>query len=228
MLKKKWIACIVFAVLIIWVFFALLIMFDSRCRYYLVLVNKENKIPKRLEKSLDLDQVENAYWEIIEVNKQALHAFQELKAYLWNIGIDIEIDSAYRSVLQQQEIRDSFEKEYGIDYTKQYVAVPGYSEHHTALAIDICIKKDGILIYENDDMLEEREIFSKIHQNLADYWFILRYPEWKESITGYWYEPWHLRYVWIDAAKKIYNQWLTLEEYYSNWYCEIKCWEGII
>ena len=107
-----------------------------------------------------------------------------------------------------------FEEKYGIDYTRTYVAVPWYSEHHTALAIDICIIKDGVLIYENDDMMAEPEIFAKVHAKLADYGFILRYLEWKEDITWYGYEPWHLRYVWsVDVAKEIMDNWLTLEEY---------------
>ena len=63
-------------------------------------------------------------------------------------------------------------------------------------------------------MTEEREIFAKIHEKLADYWFILRYLEGKDDITWYGYEPWHLRYIRdVDVAKEIMEKWLTLEEY---------------
>jgi hypothetical protein len=63
-------------------------------------------------------------------------------------------------------------------------------------------------------MIAEPEIFAKIHAKLADYGFILRYLPWKEDITGYGYEPRHLRYVWdVNIAKEIMDKWITLEEY---------------
>jgi D-alanyl-D-alanine carboxypeptidase len=66
-------------------------------------------------------------------------------------------------------------------------------------------------------MIAEPEIFAKIHAKLADHGFILRYLQWKEDITGYWYEPRHLRYVWdVNIAKEIMDNWLTLEEYLNK------------
>ena len=104
--------------------------------------------------------------------------------------------------------------EKGIDYVKKYVAVPGYSEHHTGLALDICIKVNGELVYENEDMIADRDTFSKIHAKLADYGFILRYLENKDDITGYSYEPWHLRYIDSpEIAKEIMSKDITFEEY---------------
>ena len=93
------------------------------------------------------------------------------------------------------------------------MAVPGYSEHHTGLAVDICLIKGDEVIIENDDMLAETEIFAKIHAIMPEYGFILRYPPGKEDITGYSYEPWHLRFVGVPAAKEITNLGMTLEEY---------------
>ena len=184
---------------------------------YLVLVNKENKLPEDWESKVELVEVQNAYDETIRVEKEALEKYNELRDALLAEWVDIELDSAYRSVEKQQQIWDEFEQEYGIDYTKTYVATPWYSEHHTALAIDICIIKDGVLIYENDDMIAEPEIFAKIHEKLADYGFILRYLEWKEDVTGYGYEPRHLRYVWNEfIAHSIMDNWLTLEEFYAK------------
>ena len=181
---------------------------------YLVLVNKQHKLPEDREANIELVEVQNAYDETIRVEKEALKKYYELRNALLEEGVDIELDSAYRSVQRQEELWNEFEEKYGIDYTKTYVAVPWYSEHHTALAIDICIIKDWVLIYENDDMMAEPEIFAKVHEKLADYGFILRYLEWKEDITGYGYEPRHLRYVGdANVAKTIYEQWLTLEEY---------------
>ena len=181
---------------------------------YLVLVNKQNKLPDDWEDVVELEESANRWGETYQVEKKALEAFCALqKDLLENDGIIIELDSTYRSVVRQQEIWDEFEAEKGLEYAQQYVAVPGYSEHHTGLAIDICLEKDGVRIDDNDDMIAEREIFSKIHAKLADYGFILRYLEGKDAITGYAYEPWHFRYVGVDAAKEITAQGLTLEEY---------------
>ena len=181
---------------------------------YLVLVNKQNKLPEDWETKVQLVEVQNAYDETIRVEEEALEKYYELRDALLEEWVDIELDSAYRSVQRQEELWAEFEEKYGIDYTRTYVAVPWYSEHHTALAIDICIMKDWVLIYENDDMMAEPEIFAKVHAKLADYGFILRYLEWKEDITWYGYEPWHLRYIGnVEIAKEIMDNWLTLEEY---------------
>lgn len=181
---------------------------------YLVLVNKQHKLPEDWEANVELVETKNAFDETIKVEKEALKKYNELRDALLEEGVDIELDSVYRSVSRQEELWKEFEEEYWIDYTQKYVAVPWYSEHHTALAIDICIKKDWELIYDNDEMTEEREIFAKVHEKLADYWFILRYLEGKDDITWYGYEPWHLRYIRdVDVAKEIMEKWLTLEEY---------------
>jgi D-alanyl-D-alanine carboxypeptidase len=181
---------------------------------YLVLVNKQHKLPEDWEANVELVETKNAFGETIKVEKEALKKYNELRDALLEEGVDIELDSAYRSVSRQEELWKEFEEEYWIDYTQKYVAVPWYSEHNTALAIDICIKKDWELIYDNDEMTEEREIFAKVHEKLADYWFILRYLEGKDDITWYGYEPWHLRYIRdVDVAKEIMEKWLTLEEY---------------
>lgn len=182
---------------------------------YLVLVNKQNKLPDNWEDIVELEDSVNRWDETYQVEKKALEAFTALqKDLLENDGIVIELDSTYRSVKRQQEIWDEFEAERGLEYAQKYVAVPGYSEHHTGLAIDICLEKDGVRIDDNDDMIAEREIFSQIHAKLADYGFILRYLEGKDAITGYAYEPWHFRYVGsAETAKEIMDNGLTLEEY---------------
>ena len=98
------------------------------------------------------------------------------------------------------------------------MAVPGYSEHHTGLAIDIKLVVGDKVIYDNDEMIAQREIFAKIHAKLAKYGFILRYLEGKDDITGYSYEPWHLRYIDSpEIAKKITDEGLTLEEYLQKY-----------
>ena len=184
---------------------------------YMVLVNKENKLPKDWEERIELVDVTNGLGETYQVEKKTAEAYENLKEDLAREGIVIELDSTYRTVKHQQEIWDEFEKERGLEYTKKYVAVPGTSEHHTGLAIDIKIIKDGKVIDDNDDMTAETEIFSKIHAKLAKYGFILRYPVGKEDITGYGAEVWHFRYVDDPKiAKEIMDKGLTLEEYLEN------------
>lgn len=181
---------------------------------YLTLVNKTHQLPDNWESKIQLDTVKNSLDEELQIEHQTYEQFQLLRNELLKQGVQIELDSIYRSVEDQQELWDYFTEEYGEEYTKKYAAVPGYSEHHTGLAVDIFLIKDGQEIRENDDMIADREDFAKIHALLSDYGFILRYLEGKEAITGYAYEPWHLRYVGSkDIAKEITEKGLTLEEY---------------
>ncbi|MBR3898172.1 MAG: M15 family metallopeptidase [Bacilli bacterium] len=186
---------------------------------YLVLVNKYSQLPDNWEKNVELVSAKNAWDEDVKLEKQTYEHYKELEKALKKEGVIIVLDSIYRSVKEQEELWDRWSKdpEKGIDYAKKYAAVPGYSEHHTGLAVDIVIEKDGKLIEENEDMIAEREIFEKIHKKLADYGFILRYLEGRDDITGYTYEPWHLRYVGSKKiAKEIMDKDITFEEYLES------------
>ena len=181
---------------------------------YLVLVNKTNKLPDDFEWKVELIETKNAFWKIVKIEKETLEKFNTLRTDLLNENINIEIDSAYRSLASQKELYDEMCEKYWDEYAWNYAAPAGYSEHHTWLALDICIKKNWEFITENHEMIVELEIFDKIQKKMPEYWFILRYIDWKEGITWYTYEPWHLRYIWdVDIAKEIYEKWLTLEEY---------------
>lgn len=187
---------------------------------YLVLVNKRNTLPEGWEDALQTVTVTNSVGDEVEVETKAYDAYLALKEDLEeNDGIYLELDSARRSVAAQQEIMDRFIEKYGAEYAAKTVAVPGCSEHHTGLALDLYFKlkgDDGTFtdVYYNEDLVQYPEIWEKIHARLADYGFILRYPEGKEQITGYGYEPWHIRYLDnADLAKEITEKGLTLEEY---------------
>ena len=195
---------------------------------YLLLVNKQHKLPEGWEDEIVLEDAQNTIPEGLELNEEndylandvfqvesgTLEAFRALQADLEAEGIIILLDSTYRSVARQEELWAEFEEKYGLEYTQNTVAEPGTSEHHTGLAVDVCIVKDGVVINENDDMIAEREIFARIHEKLADYGFILRFPENGKGITGYDYEPWHFRYVGSpEIAHEIMDNGMTLEEY---------------
>lgn len=186
---------------------------------YLVLVNKYTQLPDNWEKKIKLVTAKDAWGDEVKVEKDAYEEYKKLSKALKDEGVIIKLDSVYRSVKDQQNLWDEWsnDPEKGIEYVRKFVAVPGYSEHHTGLAIDICIKKDGKLIYDNDEMIAEREIFAKIHEKLADYGFILRYLENREDSTGYTYEPWHLRYIGNKKiAKEIMDKKMTFEEYLES------------
>ena len=187
---------------------------------YMALVNKLHPLPDGWEKALQTVTVTNSLGDEVEVEAKAYEAYLRLKTDLEeNDGIYTELDSARRSVAAQQDIMDRFIEKYGADYAAKTVATPGYSEHHTGLALDLYFRlknEDGTFtdVYYNEDMVQYPKIWETIHAKLAGYGFILRYLEGKEHITGYGYEPWHIRYIDdVDIAKEISSEGLTFEEY---------------
>ena len=181
---------------------------------YMVLVNKTHKLPDDWEDKLQTVHMTNSVGDDVEVEKKAYDAYLELKAALEKEDVHVDLDSARRSVADQQRIMDEFTEKYGADYAAKTVAKPGYSEHHTGLALDLYLIIDGKDVVENEDMIRYPEIWTKIHEKLADYGFILRYLDGDEHITGYGYEPWHIRYLDnVDTAKEITSKGVTFEEY---------------
>ncbi len=180
---------------------------------YLIVINKSNLIDDSYFDNLELVECCDVLGETISVEKETYNAYLKLKKFLKNKNIFIELDSAYRSIEEQQRIIDDYTIKYGIDYVNKYVAPIKASEHHTGLAIDLALVVNGKKLIENEDLFAKENIYSEIHKYLSDFGFILRYPKGKENITGYSYEPWHIRYVGIENAKFIYSNNLTLEEY---------------
>ena len=181
---------------------------------YMVLVNKTHALPDDWEDKLETVHSTNTVGDDVETEKKAYSAYLELKAALEKENIFVDLDSSRRSVAEQQRIMDDFTKQYGADYAAKTVAKPGYSEHHTGLALDLYLIIDGKDITENEDMIQYPEIWARIHELLPEYGFILRYLEGFEHITGYGYEPWHIRYIdSVDTAKDITTKGVTFEEY---------------
>lgn len=184
---------------------------------YKVLVNKENKIKDNYLSKIELITTKDVDNLDIQVEKETYHAYLKLKKFLETKNIIIGISSAYRSKEYQQEIYDSFVKDYGKDYADKFVAPVGCSEHHTGLAIDINIKVNGAWPKDNYELMKQEKMFKTIHKYLSTYGFILRYPDEKKDITGYPYEPWHIRYTGEIVAKIIESNNYTLEEYLKNY-----------
>jgi len=123
-------------------------------------------------------------------------------------GLTFWIASGYRSFNYQNGLYNSYVKRSGKEAADTYSARPGHSEHQTGLAFD--------LNTVNDSFADTKE-GKWINENCYKYGFIIRYPKNKDNITGYKYEPWHLRYVGIELSTKLYNDgdWLTMEEYFG-------------
>lgn len=148
----------------------------------------------------------------IYIDKRAVKPLCDmLDAFRNETGLKkINVISAERSVASQREIYNQKELKYGHLYTKKYVQSPGFSEHHTGLAVDLAIYNVEDGSSADFDGKGEYEWFLK---NAHSFGFILRYPEEKESITGIDYEPWHFRFVGLPHSYYIEENGLCLEEY---------------
>lgn len=183
---------------------------------YTILVNKENKIKESYFKHLNLVSTKLVDDEVCQVEEVTYQAYLRLKEKLLEQGIEVGLCSAYRSLQTQQKIYDNFVIKYGVEYASTIVAPVGTSEHHTGLALDLALKIDGNYEWDSQKLMLHEKTYQLIHSVLKDFGFILRYPKDKEEITGYPYEPWHIRYVGLIPAQIISsNQW-TLEEYLTK------------
>ncbi len=134
----------------------------------------------------------------------AYNAFQELRSAALQEGYDIQLLSGYRSYETQRNLYNNYVATYGQAEADTFSARPGTSEHQTGLAMDV-----GWI----DDAYADTPSGKWLAANCYKYGFIIRYPKDKENITGYKYEPWHIRYLGKDIAKDVYDSGLCLEEY---------------
>lgn len=154
---------------------------------------------------------------------RAFDALTEMVSDCQAAGLQPLVCSAYRSADDQsalfQEQLDRLLAS-GLSYDEAYaaasseIAAPGTSEHSLGLAADICALSYQILDSAQADTPEQQWLMA----NCARYGFILRYPSDKQEVTGIIYEPWHYRYVGVEAAKAITEGGLCLEEYLAQEY----------
>ena len=175
-----------------------------------ILVNKYNYLDKDYIPK-DLVILDEFSVPGIRLNKEAYDSFKEMAKDAQEKGLNLRIISAYRSYEYQENLYNKYLKNDSQEIVDTYSARPGYSEHQTGLVIDIDNQKQD---YNKFHLTEE---FSWMSKNAYKYGFILRYPKGKEFITGYMYEPWHYRYVGEDAAKFIYENDITYDEYYATY-----------
>ena len=142
------------------------------------------------------------------LTSETQNAFNKMQADAKDLGLNLWLSSGYRSYYDQQYIYNNYVQNDGEENADTYSARAGHSEHQTGLAFDLNTI-DYSFSYTNEGKW--------VHDNCYKYGLILRYPKGKESITGYMYESWHMRYVGVSLATKLYNDgdWITLEEYYG-------------
>ncbi|ATF73838.1 MULTISPECIES: M15 family metallopeptidase [unclassified Enterococcus] len=185
----------------------------------LVLVGPNNKIKSEIAQK-DLGKLSNGYL----VDQRIVSAYEKLADAAKAAGHPLVMVSAYRSVAYQEEIFNAnvntlmsqgHTKEEAIRITKLTFTEPGYSEHHTGLAVDVVDQNwyqnhTGELLNEG---FGDTEGGKWLQAHAREYGFIIRYPKGKHAITQIDYEPWHLRYVGVEVAIYIEEQELTFEEF---------------
>ncbi len=151
-----------------------------------LIANKEYSLPKSYGDGLDSE----AYTAYVRMKRAS--------------GYDMQIISGFRSYEKQQSTFAYWSSIDGEEIAETYSARPGHSEHQTGLAMDISSLQQSYGKTEEGKWLAE---------NCYKYGFIIRYPKGKTSITGYMYEPWHVRYLGLSTAKLVQDSGLTLEEF---------------
>ena len=168
-----------------------------------IVVNKTYNLPSNFAPN-NLSTI-NGYIKIVDYVKDA---FNELTSDSKSLGLNIYASSGYRSYGDQKYIYNNYVRLDGEVSADTYSARAGHSEHQTGLAIDVNTVNASFNNTDESNWLKD---------NCYKYGFIIRYPEGKENITGYMYEPWHIRYVGKDLAAILYNNgsWITMEEYFG-------------
>ncbi len=138
------------------------------------------------------------------VNSTAYSSLQKMFTAAKKDGLKMHVSSGFRSYNTQKQLYNNYVARDGKTAADRYSARPGHSEHQTGLAFDINSASPSFAATPQAKWLSE---------NCHKYGFIIRYPKGKESITGYMYEPWHIRYLGVETATAVYESGLALEEY---------------
>lgn len=175
----------------------------------LIVVNAWNELPE--DYSVELTELSNGQ----KVDSRIYPYLQEMFDAAREEGVYPVVREGYRTAEEQQEIlEDRIQTYINQGYSrsraertaKEWVALPGTSEHQLGIAVDINADKSKC---------SNEEVYEWLAENAYKYGFILRYPPGKQEITGTSYEPWHYRYVGEEAALEIYERGICLEEYFE-------------
>ena len=188
----------------------------------LTLVNFENELAEDFEPK-ELAEADNGYVVDARIADAAKKMIADARA---KDNVRIIALSGYREYEYQKELFDNkverlqLEKGYSVTKAREeaatVVAVPGTSEHQLGLALDLVDARHVKL----DESQENTAAYKWMYKHCHEYGFIVRYPNGKTDITGIIYEPWHFRYVGVEAATFIMEKGITLEEYLTDYYTE--------
>lgn len=182
-----------------------------------VVVNKERYFPDDYEPAdLVEPQVKFSFdgpHEKRQMRKEAATALEELFQLAEEDGITLNAVSGYRSAKRQASLYNNYVNTQGEEYANKVSAKPGTSEHQSGLTIDV---SSPSVNNELEQFFGDSEEGKWLAAHAHEAGFIIRYPKDGEDITGYIYEPWHIRYVGKEAAAAIYEQGITLEQFLSN------------
>ena len=187
---------------------------------HVLLVNPWNPVPSGY--TPDLVALDEYYGTGgMEVDRSCLEALTQMIDDCNAAGSRAYVLSSYRSLETQQQLFDGkvnalvsqgLSREDARKEAATVVAVPGTSEHHLGLAVDIIDTKLWALEEEQEDLPAQKWLM----ENCWRYGFVFRYPKEKTEVTGIIYEPWHYRYVGKPLAEELHNSGLTLEEYFAS------------
>ncbi|MEX5297484.1 M15 family metallopeptidase [Kocuria sp. CPCC 205292] len=135
-----------------------------------------------------------------QLRTDAAQAYQQMVKDAKAQRVNIVAVSGYRSYDHQASLYDSYVQQYGQETADTIAARPGHSEHQTGLAMDVGNASGACAL---QDCFEGTPVGAWVDEHAWKYGFIIRYPKGEQGITGYKYEPWHLRYVGIDLAEAI-------------------------
>jgi len=181
-----------------------------------VIVNKSRPLPEAY-RPIGLEQPavllnEDKTQDENSLRTDAARAVELLFKEAQSTGYELMLASGFRSVEQQKIYYDNYVALVGQEAANRVSARPGHSEHQTGLALDIARADRFCYI---DLCFAETGEGRWLKANAHRFGFIIRYPEGKQAVTGYSYEPWHFRYVGADLAAELQKSGLTMEEHFK-------------
>ena len=184
------------------------IVLNDVSKDYLMLVNKYYTLPADYAP----DDIINTPAEYGRGQMRLLtfNAFEQLHADALKMGYNIIVASGYRSYDYQVGLYNKYLQTDPQEIVDTYSARPGLSEHQTGLCLDVTIPGYTIEDFYKTDASKW------LAENCHKYGFIIRFPKDKEDITGYQWEPWHIRYIGEKAATEVYQRGITFDEYYAR------------
>lgn len=187
----------------------------------LILINKQNSIPEGYEEKVPLGNI-NTMKGVMHCDERIIDDLLAMIQTAKDDGVTLQICSPYRDLEYQEYLfnrKITYYMNKGLSYMEAYrlgsqaVTVPNASEHQLGLALDI-VSDTFIKLVEG---FGDTEAGKWLAANSYRFGFILRYPKGKEDITGIEYEPWHFRYVGVEAATLITEKGITLEEFWEEY-----------